>query len=84
MRKNADILKDLKYKEGKYNATILNVEKETAENRITLNETHNKLSIRNMKIEAAKTAHLAKDDEILNLEAELRESQNSLQRHKDD
>jgi hypothetical protein len=39
-----------------------------------LNSIHNKLSVRNMKIEALKTRHVEKDDEIRRREEELLEA----------
>ena len=75
LRKNEEIVKDIDYKESKYHASILNIEKEIGEARMDLNSIHNKLSVRNMKIEASKTRHVEKDDEIRRREEELIEAQ---------
>ncbi|KAL4470958.1 hypothetical protein ABPG72_013545 [Tetrahymena utriculariae] len=84
LRKNQEIVKDINYKEQKYDSAILNLEKEIAEQRQQLNTIHNKLSVRNMKIESHKTKHVQKDDQIQDLEEELLEAQRALQRLKDD
>lgn len=77
-------MKDINYKEDKYHATILNLEKEISDARQSLNTIHNKLSMRNMKIEASKTSHVVQDDDISRLEAELQEAQRTLQQSKND
>lgn len=60
------------------------MEKDISDEKILLNTVHNKLSIKNMKIESSKTKHVAKDDDIRRKEEELMEAQRTLQRFKED